>query len=145
MSARTGQEYVEELKADLSKKHAKFIKDTFDEHGKVVTLKLKRVVSTGSRSGRVYSFRGMKYTASAPGEPPAKITGRLADSFGHNAREKELQIYNEAESDDGAPYPFFLEVSTSKMDARPYFDNTITSLHGKLEERLQGFLKKGGK
>lgn len=44
-------------------------------HGEAV-----RLITTGSKTGRVYSRRGVKHRASAPGQAPASDTGRLAQA-----------------------------------------------------------------
>lgn len=38
------------------------------------------LITTGSKTGRVYRRRGVKHQASAPGEAPANETGRLVQS-----------------------------------------------------------------
>jgi hypothetical protein len=43
----------------------------------------KKLSATPPRTGRVYIIRGRAHVASAPGEAPAPITGRLRQSIGH--------------------------------------------------------------
>ncbi len=117
--------------------HARSIRRALADHGPEVTKALKKLVSTGPRTGRMYTYRGRKYRASAPGEPPAKRSGRLSRSFVSIPRTMELVIGNTAFSKDGAPYPLFLEDGTIKMARRPYFMKTIESLHMRLEQELQ--------
>lgn len=117
-------------------KHEENIGRSLRRHGKEVKTQLEKVVTTGPRSGRVYSYRGRKYRASAPGEPPAKRSGMLAKSFRYTSRPMELLLYNNARSQNGAPYPLFLEEGTSKMSPRPYWTNTIEDLHMLLDRDL---------
>ena len=117
-------------------KHENNIRTSLRRHGREVNKELEKVVSTGPRSGRVYSYKGIKYRASAPGEPPAKRSGRLAGSFRYTSRPMELLLYNNAKSDRGAPYPRFLEDGTSKMAPRPYWSNTIEGMSALLERDL---------
>lgn len=116
--------------------HANNIRRALADHGPEVTKALERVTSTGPRTGRMYTYRGRKYRASAPGEPPAKRSGRLSKGFVSKARTFELVIGNTA-FEKGFPYPLALETGTSKMDPRPYFEKTIKSLHYRLQEDLQ--------
>lgn len=137
MTAYKGQHYVDEIKfGKIVLFHMRKIKNAFNNHGKKVTVELKRVVSTGSRSGRVYSFRGKKYTASAPGEPPAKRSGNLARKFKYKVNLNEMKLGSEAFSKKGAPYPFFLEGGTKKMAPRPWFIVTINRLKYRLQKEL---------
>lgn len=119
--------------------HLRHINRSLRQHGKSVTTELERVVSTGPRSGRVYFYRGRAYTASAPGEPPAKRSGALASGFESNARRFDLAIGNTAFAGD-APYPTYLEVGTSRMKPRPYFVKTIERMHVDLLRDLQNGL-----
>lgn len=41
----------------------------------------KHLVMSGQKSGRVYFLAGGRHQASAPGEPPANLSGRLAASI----------------------------------------------------------------
>lgn len=116
--------------------HFNNIRHALADHGPEVTKALERVTSTGPRSGRLYSYRGRKYRASAPGEPPAKRSGRLSKSFKSVSRSFELVIGNTA-FERGFPYPKALEEGTSRMAKRPYFIRTIDSLHYRLEQELQ--------
>ena len=110
------------------KKHRQNILRAEQKHGARCVDELEKVITTGTRSGRTYTYKGNKYVASAPGEPPANRSGRLASSFGFHRTIKELHIYNKAKSDDGAPYPFYLEEGTGKMKPRLYFVNIIKKL-----------------
>ena len=68
-------------------------------------------VLKGQRSGkryRKYPYKSM-YTASAPGEPPARRTGNL-----------RVEIIAELESQE--PYAAALENGTSKMAPRPFVE-----------------------
>lgn len=122
---------------ELIKYHYDNIRDALKKHGREVKKQLIKVVTTGPRTGRFYTYRGRKYQASAPGEPPAKRSGRLSQSFMYRTSPLELIVGNKAFSKNGAPYPRFLEDGTSKMDPRPYFMVTIDSLQYQLERDLQ--------
>ena len=84
-------------------------------------------VLKGQRSGRVYRkpFSKATYTASAPGEPPARRTGNLRMHWNgqvksENASSGGVAIVAELESQES--YADHLENGTSKMAARPFVE-----------------------
>jgi hypothetical protein len=113
------------------------IKNAFSAHGKRCVDALKALILGGTRSGRMYMYNGRRYQASAPGEPPANRSGRLANSNDFVARSKELAIFNTAFANK-APYPFFLEEGTKKMAARAWFEKTMIRLEPLLYQSLLG-------
>lgn len=133
-----GDQYQRDIIVGREKiKHQNNIRASLKSHGLEAKKALKNITSTGTRSGRFYTYRGRKYQASAPGEPPAKRSGRLSESFIYKSRPLELVIANTARSEDGAPYPIFLEEGTNRgLDPRPYFVHTIESLQPQLERDL---------
>lgn len=115
-------------------KHENNIKKSLKTHGNEVKKELKKVITTGSRSGRVYFYRGSKHIASAPGEAPANRSGRLANSFRYKASVHDLIIGSTAFSNKGFAYPAFLENNMN----RPFWNVT----HERLAYRLQKDLQK---
>lgn len=84
-------------------------------------------VLKGQRSGRVYRkpFSRAAYTASAPGEPPARRTGNLRMHWNgqvksENASSGGVAIMAELESQEY--YAGYLDRGTSKMAARPFVE-----------------------
>ena len=85
-------------------------------------------VLKGQRSGRIYRKPCTKkatYTASAPGEPPARRTGNLRMHWNgqvksENASSGGVSIVAELESQE--PYADHLEHGTSKMAPRPFVE-----------------------
>ena len=83
-------------------------------------------VLRGQRSGAQYkkSFKSTRYTASAPGEPPAVRTGKLRNSFRGIAASGStfdiLSVTVGIETD--ANYARYLDEGTRKMAARPYVE-----------------------
>lgn len=83
-------------------------------------------VLKGQRSGRVYRKPFTKhatYTASAPGEPPARRTGNLRMHWNSQVKSEGasgggVAIIAELESQES--YAGYLENGTSKMAARPF-------------------------
>jgi len=85
-----------------------------NKSGYLLKRQTVRLLTTGSRSGRIYVIRGKRHQASAAGEPPAKLSGRLAASVGFDVRSQRLTV------GESAPYAGYLEKGTSKMEARPH-------------------------
>ena len=82
-------------------------------------------VLKGQRSGKVYRkpFSRATYTASAPGEPPARRTGNLRMHWNGQVKSENssgggVAIIAELESQE--PYAGILDNGTSKMAARPF-------------------------
>lgn len=91
-----------------------------------------QLVLRGQRSGRSYRVPGTKrrYTASAPGEPPAVRTGIFRMSWQPTAKvvygSYISRIESEARTDNGR-YNLgdILEEGTSRMAPRPYKDRIL--------------------
>lgn len=85
-------------------------------------------VLKGKRSGRVYRKPFTKratYTASAPGEPPARRTGNLRMHWNGQVKSENpssggVAIVAELESQE--PYAGALENGTPKMASRPFVE-----------------------
>lgn len=82
-------------------------------------------VLKGQRSGRVYRkpYSRATYTASAPGEPPARRTGNLRMHWNGQVKSENssgggIAVVAELESQES--YAGYLENGTSKMAARPF-------------------------
>lgn len=82
-------------------------------------------VLKGQRSGRTYRkpYSKATYTASAPGEPPARRTGNLRMHWNgqvksENAAQGGVAIIAELESQE--TYAGYLDEGTRKMAARPF-------------------------
>jgi hypothetical protein len=86
------------------------------EIGKENSRHLKTMIRTGSRTGRWYG----NHRASAPGEPPANWTGRLARSVGFKNYGHSRMEFGEV-----AFYGRFLEDGTRIMAPRPHMKRTV--------------------
>ena len=110
------------------------------ESGVIVTDQLKYILSNGPRTGRVYTIRGRKHQASAPGEPPAKLTGRLVQSIGYIASGAHtLQVGEEAE------YAGYLERGTKRMAPRPHLKVAVDQTQTKVMQTLIKFIDEAHK
>lgn len=75
-----------------------------------------RLIMQTAKTGRLYRIRGVVHQASAPGEPPASDTGRLANSISTAYDQEKLVGTVSANTE----YASFLEYGTAKMEARPF-------------------------
>ena len=135
-----GRQYLQGIiTGKIKEEHQEHIKKVFDDYGVIISDEMKTLVTTGMRSGRKYIYRGVSYVASAPGEPPAKRSGQLAEGFGFAASFIDLRIWNDAKTQDGKPYPLYLSEGTRKMNARPYFLIIIAKYDSHIKTDLEGY------
>lgn len=98
----------------------KGIKKALHEIGSENVHQLRRFIHTGPKTGRLYWFRGRIHQASAPGESPASMTGRLARTADYKVRGSYQMEFG-----DKAFYGKFLEDGTRKMLPRPHLIRTV--------------------
>ena len=96
-------------------------------------------VLKGQRSGKRYRVQFSKryYTASAPGEPPARRTGNLrlrwsGDLKTEHTGQNEIKLTAILESD--TKYAGFLENGTSKMLPRPFVQKILNEAEPDVEK-----------
>ena len=105
------------------------IRDALYDTGAQSAKWMRRLVETGTRSGRLYVLSGRirflaqkrLHRASAPFEPPARMTGRLAKGVQYAVRQvHELEVGVRLDDRSLPNYPKMLETGTRKMKARPF-------------------------
>ena len=89
------------------KKHRRGLENALYEIGADVIEETRRLIINGPKTGRIYSFRGGRHQASAPGEAPANRTGRLARSGDYKVKNWQEMTVGET-----ADYAKFLEDGT---------------------------------
>lgn len=99
------------------------------------------------KNGRIYRYningRIFNHKASAPGEPPARLTGKLESSL--TTRTPGFTSMQYSAGNEDVVYAGFLEEGTSKMEPRPYLiksirDNqglTVESFYDQIGRRLR--------
>ena len=105
--------------------HKKSIRKSFHEIGEIVGRENKRLITTGKKTGRIYNVQGRSHVASAPGEPPASITGALYKSY-----EYRVASWNTMRVGEGADYAKFLELGTRFMKPRQHLILAINNKSG---------------
>lgn len=102
---------------------------------------------TGSRSGRIYRIgrRGKVHQASAPGEPPASLTGKLRQSITHSDPQWEGDnVWVEVGS--SLAYAAILEYggvtwNGGRILPRPYMESTFLREEQNIYKILEGATK----
>jgi len=102
-------------------KHRAGLESALYDIGSEVVKETARLIINGPKTGRIYSFRGGRHQASAPGEPPANRTGRLARSGDFIVRNwQEMTVGEKAE------YAGFLEDGTrGRIAPRPHLIRAV--------------------
>ncbi len=105
------------------------------EVGALLTNKLRYMIRNGPRTGRVYTFRGRKHQASAPGEVPANRTGRLANSVDYEATGHHTMVFGER-----TEYAKYLQEGTRRMAKRPHLDVAVNEMQTVTMQTLIKFI-----
>lgn len=105
--------------------HRRGIEQALYEIGDINVAEVRRLIRTGTRTGRVYIFRGRRHKASAPGEIPANRSGRLARSSEYRVHGWYQMTFGET-----APYAIYLEGGTRRMAPRPHMVVTVNNTAG---------------
>lgn len=87
-----------------------------------VLVKSAKAKQLTPKSGEIYIINGVQHQASAPGEAPASVSGKLLESTRYETKGDELEF---GAGDDKTDYAKFLELGTSKMEDRPFIFVTV--------------------
>jgi hypothetical protein len=116
--------------------------------GKDIQGEFNRQVLAKGKTGRIYIRRikggaRRRHQASAPGETPANITGKYRRGFGFNVDgAHQLRIGVEAiGTGSDSKYPLYLEVGTSRMEARPGLRNAVRASERDILRNLAGSIE----
>ncbi len=119
-----------------------------DASGRHVMNEAKRSIMQGTKSGRLYTRRSVTHRASAPGQPPASDTGRLANSINKYLVPNALEAIVVA-GRGLVKYARMLEFGTINMAARPFFfpaaEKSRAWIRARLNESVARAIKKSGK
>ncbi len=105
--------------------HRKTIENGLYTVGQILDKRVTKLITSPPKTGRVYRIRGLDHQASAPGEAPANLTGRLAASFNYN-----VHGFYQMEVGESAPYAAFLEEGTRNIAPRPHVIRAIDETQG---------------
>ena len=98
------------------------VKNAAYEIGRETEKESKRLIQSGTRSGRIYKIRGATHQASAPGESPAEFSGELSKSIKYNVKGTD-----EIKLTATTPYAAKLELGPKDEPekARPYLSRAF--------------------
>jgi hypothetical protein len=114
--------------------HKRGLEHALQEIGPEIVRETKRLIETGSKTGRIYKFRGRPHQASAPGEAPATRSGKLARSGDFKVRNWQEMTVGET-----ADYAGFLENGTrGRMAPRPHL---IAAVNSKAQDTVNTILE----
>jgi hypothetical protein len=107
----------------------------------------KRSLNKSEGSGRVHMiYKGTHlgpHRASAPGEPPARITGTLQGSISHRQAAHVGQRWTGEWGSYNVEYALGLEIGTGNMAPRPYLRPTAQAEYPKLAGRIKRLFERG--
>ena len=106
-------------KGKVSDKIRKSLANSVRKHAIAIQTHI-RMSMLAPKHGREYTYKGKRYTASAPGEPPAVRSGALYRAIIPLYASNGMSARIAPRVKGASPYPSFLEHGTSRMDPRPY-------------------------
>jgi HK97 gp10 family phage protein len=106
-----------------------------EEAADKMAKEMKTSILSGAKSGRQYYINGARHTASAPGQPPANVTGALVKSIKVNKERNKSIIKIEKN------YAVLLEFGTSKMRPRPFIIPAFMKTKQWIINKLKGISK----
>lgn len=96
------------------------IHDALHEIGRENVRYTRALILDRNKTGRVYIINGRRHQASAPGEAPANLSGRLERSVDYVVRG-----FTQMEFGDQVPHGRFLELGTDRIEPRPHLAATV--------------------
>lgn len=104
--------------------------------GPEIKKEVIKLIKGHPKTGRYYIINGKLHQASAPGEPPADLTGNLADSVNYRGRgSSELVIGDRA---DMAPYAKYLEgFVPNRIAPRPHLRPAVLNKRREIEQAIE--------
>ena len=86
---------------------------------------VRKRIKEKPKTGRRYRIKGRRrrHRASAPGEDPANLSGKLRKSVGFQIRDNDMEFGYR----DSVNYGKFLEVGTRKMKPRPALTKQVNA------------------
>lgn len=106
--------YLPQVKAEMQE----IITEKTEQATEFLADRIREKISLTEGSGRIYSG----HRASAPGEPPTRVTGELQDSITTAVEVTMSGVSGVVETED--PKAVYHEFGTSKEAPRPFFEST---------------------
>ncbi len=125
---------------ESEKIHKSAIHNALYEIGRENVKHTRKLIFNPPKTGRLYMIRGMLHQASAPGEPPANLTGKLRRSVDYVVRGSSQMEFGDKEL-----YGKFLELGTTKIAPRHHLSKTVHDRSKETFDILQNNIKKDRK
>ena len=104
--------------------------------GPEIKKEVVRLIKGHPNSGRYYIINDKLHQASAPGEPPADLTGNLADSVNYTMRGSDTLIIGDRA--DMAPYGKWLEgFVPNRIAPRPHLLPAVINKGREIEQAIE--------
>lgn len=126
---------------NLKAKHEAALTNALHEIGAEVVEETRRLILNPPKTGRIYVIKGRWHQASAPGEAPAWLTGRLARSGDYKVSGIEMIV---GEDTLKAPYAAALEYGTrdGRIAPRPHIIKAIKANHQNMINAIKDNVKR---
>lgn len=111
----------------------KAVRSAMGKAARLMAREAKRAAASKSGSGAVYTARGRNYQASAPGQPPVRLTGNLWRSIKGRASRRGYAMVVQTL----APHAHLLELGTRKGAARPLLPPVVEEQAGAVLDLLR--------
>ena len=105
---------------DIKNRFDQGIRDAFFDQGDRNVKYARKEILKRNKTGRLYMIKGKLHRASAPGEFPANLTGKLRKGINYKVRGS-----NSMEFGDRVNYGKYLELGTKKMEPREHIVRTV--------------------
>lgn len=125
----------------LDRRVKRAIHDALCEIGQSNTVHARHMIFR-RKTGRIYIIKGAFHQASAPGEPPANLSGELARHIGYVVSGHKQMEFGDKSQQGKAPYGLFLEGGTKKMKPRKHISRTIQEQSRDTYTSLEDSMKK---
>jgi len=101
-----------------------------------IKREVRRLIRDPNKTGRIYNINGKRHQASAPGEAPANLTGKLARSVGSSISGYDTLVIGER--GHIAPYAKYLEYGSpeGKILKRPHLRPAVISKAREIEQSI---------
>lgn len=139
----TGQDRIKRKFKSIAGDGAEGVRGAIRGAALVVETTAKDLVRSGQKTGRIYEKYNPRRThrASAPGEPPATVQGRLLDQITHVLDADGFG----ANVESRAAYSRPLEFGTVNMGARPFLHPALEKNKAKIKKVIGEAIKRATK
>ena len=118
---------------ELAERVQKNVEVALQQSAEEVAAHARLLVTTGDRSGRLYTEGDAQARASAPGEPPLSRSGMLSTSI----RVEEDPHASAHHVVATSPHARYLEFGTTSMAPRPFLQPALDEYSDRIDQRIK--------